>query len=156
MGTDDPFDLGRFLTAQERDFPRALAELRAGAKRTHWIWSIFPQHVALGRSETARRYGIASLAEARAYLAHPVLRDRLAAAVAATLASGETDPVRLFGRPDDLKVRSSLTLFLAADTDGPVAPRLREVLAVLYDGTPDPATLAILAQGSDHLSREGG
>ncbi|GAB5377634.1 MAG: DUF1810 domain-containing protein [Acuticoccus sp.] len=136
------FDLSRFHAAQARDFARACTELRAGAKRTHWIWYIFPQLAALGRSPTARHYGIASLAEAHAYLADPVLAARLSEAASAALASGERDPHRLLGSPDDLKVRSSLTLFLAAD---PAQPALARLLDTLYGGKPDPATLSLLA-----------
>lgn len=149
----DPFDLGRFVAAQERDFDRALAELRAGAKRTHWIWYVFPQHVALGRSATAKRYGIRSLDEARAYLADPVLGPRLVQAVDAALASGVTDPLRLFGHPDDLKVRSCLTLFLAAD---PAAGRLDEALATFYGGARDGATLALIEAPSGQPRVKGG
>ena len=137
------FDLARFHTAQAGSFERACAELRAGAKRTHWIWYIFPQLAALGRSATAKHFGIASLAEARAYLADPVLASRLSEAASAALASGERDPRRLFGSPDDLKVRSSLTLFLAAD---PAQLALARLLDTLYGGSPDPATLSLLAE----------
>lgn len=140
------FDLARFVTAQARDYDAACAELRAGRKTTHWIWYVFPQLAALGRSATAKHYGIASLDEARAYLAHPVLGPRLSQAAVAALASGERDPHRLFGSPDDLKVRSCLTLFLDAD---PAHPALQPALDVLYGGEPDPATLNLLRGGAD-------
>lgn len=146
----DPLD--RFVTAQAGTYDNAVAELRSGAKRSHWMWFVFPQHMALGRSETARRYGIASADEARAYLAHPVLGPRLIAAVEAALASGETDPRRLFGSPDDLKFRSCLTLFLAAD---PGAATLTRALARFYGGEADGATTAILLQSSPQPRREG-
>lgn len=151
--TDDPFDLARFVSAQEADFATALAELRAGRKRSHWIWYVFPQHVELGRSGMARHYGIRSLDEARAYLAHPVLGPRLQAAVDAAIASGETDATRLLGSPDDLKLRSCLTLFLAAD---PEAARLRWALGVFYGGEADPATLALLERASQQDRVKGG
>lgn len=141
MVTGDVFNLGRFVEAQARDFDRAFGELRTGRKQTHWIWYVFPQLTALGRSPTARFYGITSLEEARAYSDHPVLGPRLAAAAGAALASGERDPHLLFGTPDDLKVRSSLTLFLVAD---PAAATLAEALDVLYGGEPDDNTLSLL------------
>ena len=137
----DDYGLDRFRAAQARDFDTACAELREGRKRSHWIWYVFPQLAALGRSSTARHYGIASLAEARAYLADAELGPRLSEAAAAALSSGERDPHRLFGSPDDLKVRSCLTLFLAADPGEPV---LRKALDAFYGGEPDPLTLEIL------------
>lgn len=137
----DPFELTRFLPTQDRDFSAACAELRAGRKKTHWIWYVFPQLADLGRSETAKFYGIESFDEARAYRAHPILGPRLDEAAEAALASGERDPRRLFGSPDDLKVRSSLTLFLAVD---PEAPALRRALDTLYHGVPDKETLRLL------------
>lgn len=110
----DPFDLARFLAAQQGVHDRAVAELRAGAKRSHWMWFVLPQIAGLGHSSMAQRYAISGIAEARAYLAHPVLGPRLAEAVAAAMASGQDSARRLFGTPDDLKFRSSLTLFHAA------------------------------------------
>ncbi|MDH2327545.1 DUF1810 domain-containing protein [Cereibacter sp. SYSU M97828] len=130
--------LTRFTKAQEGVWPTALAELRAGQKETHWMWFIFPQLRGLGRSETARFYGIADMAEARAYLADPVLGPRLAEAAAAVLAHpGPAD--RIMGHVDALKLRSSATLFAAAG-GGDVFER---VLAQFYDG-PDPATLSLI------------
>lgn len=135
------FDLERFRTAQASDFAAACAEMRDGRKRSHWIWYVFPQLAALGRSDIARHYGIGSLDEARAYLADPELGRNLSAAAAAALSSGERDPHRLFGSPDNLKVRSSLTLFLAAD---PSQAILRQALDTFYDGEPDDLTLNLL------------
>lgn len=135
---DDAFDLDRFLSAQESTFADALEELRGGRKRSHWMWFIFPQLRGLGRSERARFYGIGSLEEARAYLGHPVLGPRLIEAVEAALESGEEDPLALFGSPDDMKFRSCLTLFAAAD---PQARVFRDALDVFYDGEPDSGTL---------------
>ncbi|WP_144187019.1 DUF1810 domain-containing protein [Elioraea rosea] len=112
--TADPHDLARFVTAQAPVIETALAELRAGRKRTHWIWFVFPQLRGLGQSPMAVRYGIASLAEARAYLAHPVLGPRLRACTEAVLSQPNTSLHAIFGSPDDMKFRSSMTLFAAA------------------------------------------
>ena len=108
---DDPFDLARFTTAQAATYAAALRELRAGAKRTHWMWFVFPQLRGLGQSSTAQFYGLASLDEARAYLAHPILGPRLTACTEAVSASDAPSLRALFGSPDDLKFHSSMTLF---------------------------------------------
>jgi len=142
MTCANPSDLERFVDAQEGVIADALAELRSGRKRGHWMWFVFPQLRGLGRSERARFYGIGSLAEARAFLAHPVLGPRLTEAVASALASGERDPHALFGSPDDMKFRSSLTLFAAAD---PAAHIFPEALEAFYGGEPDPGTLRLLS-----------
>ncbi|MFD1703554.1 DUF1810 domain-containing protein [Methylopila henanensis] len=138
------YDLDRFVAAQEPVFSQALAELKAGEKRSHWMWFVFPQLKGLGASPTAAFYGVASLGEARAYLAHPVLGPRLEEAVTAAL-QWEGRPLRhIFGTPDDLKFRSSMTLFAAAaDGDGPYA----SAIARLCGGEPDPRTLALLGRG---------
>ncbi len=134
-------DLERFLTAQEGVHDTAVAELRAGRKRTHWMWFVFPQIAGLGSSPTARRYAIRDLAEARDYLAHPVLGPRLRAASQAVLAVEGRSAEEILGYPDDLKLRSSMTLFARAADD----PALFEaVLARYYDG-PDPRTEELLA-----------
>lgn len=141
-------DLQRFVDAQDAGgtYERALAELRAGRKTSHWMWFVFPQLAGLGRSETARRYAIASLAEARAYLAHPLLGPRLRAAGAALLdgadAVGAPDAVAVLGSVDALKLRSSMTLFARA---APEEPLFTHLLERFNDGEPDPATLALLA-----------
>ena len=114
MTMDDPFQLKRFVDAQELVFPAALAELRGGRKESHWMWFIFPQLRALGRSPTAQFYGIASQDEARAYLKHPLLARRLAQTTDAVLAHHDRSAHDIFGSPDDLKFRSSMTLFDAA------------------------------------------
>jgi uncharacterized protein (DUF1810 family) len=111
---EDPHELARFLEAQEPVIGTALAELRAGRKRTHWMWFVFPQMRGLGTSPMAERYGIASLAEARAYLAHPVLGPRLRACTEAVLAHAGRSLRDMLGAPDDAKFRSSMTLFAAA------------------------------------------
>ena len=116
---EDPFALDRFVAAQEPVIAQVLDELRAGRKRTHWMWFVFPQHVALGRSPMAQRYGIGSLEEARAYLAHPVLGPRLRECCGALLAlPPERSAHEVFGATDEVKLRSCLTLFgLAAPED---------------------------------------
>ena len=116
---NDAFNLERFATAQKPIFKAALDELKAGRKRTHWMWFIFPQLRGLGSSPTAQFYGIASLAEARAYLTHPVLGPRLVACTEAVLATKGKSLQEIFGSPDDIKFRSSMTLFaLASNDDG--------------------------------------
>ncbi|WP_431240392.1 DUF1810 domain-containing protein [Mycolicibacterium aichiense] len=137
----DPFDLQRFIDAQDRVYHQVLAELRAGAKRSHWIWFIFPQLGALGSSSTAKRFGISSLAEAQAYLAHPVLGARLReCARLVTAIEGRTKD-QIFGLPDNLKVCSSMTLFEQATDDN------ADFVAVLdrfYGGERDARTLELL------------
>ena len=114
-------DLERFVQAQDGGtYDTALAELRAGAKRSHWMWFVFPQVAGLGRSSTAQHYAISGLAEARAYLAHPVLGPRLVECARVLTGLGTADPVRVFGPVDALKLRSSMTLFAAAAPDEPV------------------------------------
>lgn len=140
--SDDPFDLQRFVDAQERVYDTVLDELRAGRKRSHWIWFVFPQLRGLGRSPTAQRYGIGSLAEARAYLAHDVLGPRLHECADLVSRSEQPSADVLFGSPDNLKVRSSMTLFGRAADDPEVFDR---VLAKYYDGQPDPLTVELLS-----------
>ncbi|MFI7601970.1 DUF1810 domain-containing protein [Actinoplanes sp. NPDC049681] len=131
-------DLDRFVAAQDGIYERALAELTAGSKRSHWMWFVFPQIAGLGSSPTARTYAIRDLAEARAYLAHPVLGPRLAECARALLAVEGRTAGQILGYPDDLKLRSSMTLFArAADDPAP----FQAVLDKYYDGEPDPATL---------------
>ncbi len=137
------FDLDRFPPAQDAGgtYGRALAELRAGRKTSHWMWFVFPQIEGLGRSPTAQAYAIASLAEARAYLEHPVLGPRLRECADALLALAGDDPVAVMGGIDALKLRSSMTLFARADPD---EQRFPEVLRKFYAGEEDEATLARL------------
>jgi uncharacterized protein (DUF1810 family) len=142
MAADDPFHLARFIAAQDPVFETVLAELRAGAKRSHWMWFVFPQLKALGRSPTAAFYGIASIAEARAYLAHPVLGPRLALATRTVLDVQGRTLVEIFGTTDAMKFRSSMTLFgMAAGADGAL---FREALDRYCDGRADERTLALL------------
>jgi uncharacterized protein (DUF1810 family) len=138
----DPFDLERFRRAQAGAYDGALAELRAGRKRGHWIWFVFPQLRGLGSSEMSRRYGIGSLAEARAYLADAVLGARLRACCEALLALGEDAEIgAVLGGIDALKLRSSMTLFALAD---PSEPLFDQVLRRWYDGERDDATVRLL------------
>jgi len=140
MSDADPFQLQRFVDAQERSFEVALAELHAGRKQSHWMWYIFPQMAGLGRSPTAQFYGIRSLQEARAYLAHPVLAQRYRDAVEAVLGwSGRRSADEILGSVDAMKLRSSLTLFENASGD----PLLADSIKAFFDG-PDDATLSLL------------
>jgi uncharacterized protein (DUF1810 family) len=134
-------DLDRFLTAQEDVYGRALAELRNGRKTSHWMWFIFPQLRGLGQSQMSWTYGISGLEEARAYLAHSLLGPRLLECVAAVNALEGTAASDIFGYPDDLKFRSSITLFAeAAGADSPFTAALNKYFA----GKPDPRTLHLL------------
>ncbi|RSV14540.1 DUF1810 domain-containing protein [Sphingomonas sp. ABOLG] len=136
---DDPFDLDRFVTAQHGSYADALTELRHGRKTSHWMWYVFPQLRGLGHSPTAQHFGIASLDEARAYLAHPLLGPRLHAACAA-LATASGSAVDILGPVDAMKLRSSMTLFArAADDPAP----FQAIIDRFFDG-PDPATHALL------------
>jgi uncharacterized protein (DUF1810 family) len=121
MAPEDPFDLARFVQAQDPLFASVEAELRAGRKRTHWMWFVFPQLRGLGRSEIAKFFGITSFDEAKAYLAHPVLGPRLIACTTLVLAIENASLTQIFGTPDDLKFHSSMTLFaLAAGQTEPI------------------------------------
>ena len=138
----DSGDLERFVDAQSTIYDAALAELRAGRKRSHWMWFVFPQLRGLGRSSTAEFYGIASLDEARRYLAHPVLGPRLVTCTEAVLAIETRSLREIFGPPDDLKFHSSMTLFSRAlDTEPGV---FGQVLQRFWAGKADPGTLALL------------
>jgi uncharacterized protein (DUF1810 family) len=132
------FDLARFTAAQAGVYDQALAELKAGRKRSHWMWFVFPQIAGLGSSPSARRYAISSLEEARAYLADPVLGPRLIDCASALLAGEGRTAEEILGYPDDLKLRSSMTLFRRA---APEIEVFQEVLDRFYEGKPDPQTL---------------
>lgn len=138
---DAPFQLQRFVDAQAPVYAHVCAELAAGDKSSHWMWFVFPQLRDLGRSETARFYGLASLAEAQAYCQHPVLGPRLRQCVAALLVHRGKSALQILGSPDDLKLRSSLTLFARA---APQEPLFAQALVQFYGGRPDPKTLALL------------
>jgi uncharacterized protein (DUF1810 family) len=133
--------LERFVEAQRPVYEDVVAELRAGRKRTHWMWFIFPQLAGLGRSEMARRFAISSLEEAVDYLAHPVLGPRLRHCAALACAVEGRSATDVFGDPDDRKFRSSMTLFASA---APTEPAFRDCLRRFFEGEPDPATLARL------------
>lgn len=137
----DPYDLKRFVAAQEGTYDRALAELREGRKRSHWMWFIFPQIAGLGHSDMARRYAIAGTDEALAYLKHPLLGPRLEACAQAMLQHTDSSARQILGSPDDLKLRSSMTLFSAV---APERMMYAQVLNAFYNGEADPATLARL------------
>ncbi|HOG29730.1 MAG TPA: DUF1810 domain-containing protein [Vicinamibacterales bacterium] len=139
----DPYNLSRFVRAQEDDYPKALSELRRGRKRTHWMWFIFPQIEGLGDSPTSREYSIKSLAEARAYLAHPVLGPRLIECAEAVLGVEGRSAAEILGFPDDLKLRSSATLFARVAPSGSV---FESILQKYFAGGPDAATLRLLAE----------
>ena len=136
----DPFDLQRFVDAQRGVYPQVCAELAAGCKRSHWMWFVFPQLKELGRSATAQHYGIASLAEAQAYWAHPLLGPRLRECTDLVLAVDGRSAHEIFGPPDDLKFRSCMTLFAQATGE-----RLfTRALEKYFRGEVDPRTIELL------------
>ncbi|WP_267421578.1 MULTISPECIES: DUF1810 domain-containing protein [unclassified Curtobacterium] len=137
----DPFDLDRFVQAQEGVHEVALAELRRGRKSSHWMWFVFPQLAGLGRSATAERYAVTGIDEARAYLAHPVLGMRLQEVTDAAATAPASSAVALMGGIDALKLRSSMTLFAAVAPD---PEPFRAVLARWWDGAEDDRTLTLL------------
>lgn len=141
---NDPYDLNRFTTAQEHIYDQVLAELKRGQKRTHWMWFIFPQITGLGFSSTSRHYAIKNLAEARHYLNHPVLGPRLLECTNTVLAIEGRTASDIFGYPDDLKLKSSMTLFECAADPGSVFAR---VLDKYFQGERDNKTLNLLGQG---------
>lgn len=141
MDEKDPFELKRFVRAQEPVYAAVTAELAAGRKRTHWMWFVFPQLRALGRSSTALHYGIADRAEAEAYARHAVLGPRLRECCQLVLAIQGRTAHDIFGSPDDLKLRSSMTLFAAVAAEEPLFER---VLARYYSGLMDPRTVELL------------
>jgi len=140
--TVDPYELARFVAAQEGTYRQALAEIRAGEKRSHWMWFVFPQLAGLGSSPMARKYAIRDLAEAAAYLGHPVLGPRLEECVDALLDVSGRSAHEIFGSPDDWKLRSCATLFSRVTPAGSGFERLLEVY---FDGRADERTLELLA-----------
>lgn len=142
----DPHDLKRFLEAQEDSYHSALAEIRSGRKQSHWMWYIFPQYDGLGFSSMSKRYAIKSIAEARAYLNHPVLGPRLRACVEAVLAVQDRTAYDIFGSPDDLKLKSCATLFAQAS---PVGSVFEHLLDKYYDGERDEQTVALLRAAAE-------
>jgi len=139
---DDPFDLQRFVDAQQPVYDQALSELRTGRKTSHWMWFVFPQLRALGRSGTAQFYGLASRDEALAYWRHPLLGPRLRECAATLLAAAPGRSAHsILGSPDDLKLRSCTTLFAAVAPEEPV---FRALLERFYSGQADPRTWQLL------------
>jgi uncharacterized protein (DUF1810 family) len=140
---DEQYQLERFVAAQDagQTYERAIAELRQGRKTSHWMWFVFPQIAGLGQSPTSRMYAISSLAEARAYLAHPVLGPRLAECAEIVCGAPSGSAEQIFGSIDALKLRSSATLFALAD---PATQVFQRVLDQYFDGVPDPATEALI------------
>ncbi len=136
---DDPYDLERFVVAQDsnRTFERALAELRGGRKDSHWMWYVFPQIAGLGHSPTSRRFAISSLDEAKAYLRHPVLGPRLIESTSAVASTEDRTASQIFGAIDAQKLHSSMTLFLRADASEPL---FAQVLDRYFDGIADQGT----------------
>ena len=145
---NDPFNLERFVLAQDRHdtYQAALNELRSGQKLGHWMWFVFPQLAGLGRSATSRSYAISSLAEAQAYLAHPLLGPRLVECARVLTGLRTRRAEEIFGHIDAIKLRSSMTLFARAD---PANPVFGEVLEAYFAGIPDDATERLLAVGSE-------
>jgi uncharacterized protein (DUF1810 family) len=142
----DPHDLARFVAAQEHVYPQALAELRAGRKQSHWMWFVFPQIAGLGMSPTSRRFAIRSQAEAAAYLAHPVLGQRLRDCTTAVLAHAATSAETILGPIDAMKLRSSMTLFEeAGEEQDPFAA----CIEMFFAGRRDQATLRLLGRQSE-------
>lgn len=141
-------DLARFVTAQDQTYDQVVQELTKGAKRSHWMWFIFPQIIGLGRSPTAQRYAITDLEQAKRYLADPVLGARLRQCVQLVLAHSGKSAEEIFGYPDDLKFRSCLTLFAQAAAEGSDRLVFIKALDQFYDGEPDPRTLEILGLDS--------
>jgi uncharacterized protein (DUF1810 family) len=139
---NDRFDLQRFVDAQARVYEEVRRELRAGRKESHWMWFVFPQIAGLGRSPTSIRFAIASLKEAKAYLAHPILGPRLQECSKLALDVEGKTARQIFGPIDEMKFRSSMTLFMTAAPDEPLFSRCLEKH---FDGRPDPATLEILS-----------
>jgi uncharacterized protein (DUF1810 family) len=145
---NDPFNLDRFVQAQKGDYNQALSEIKRGRKRSHWMWYIFPQFAGLGRSQTSQRYAIKSVAEAKAYLSHPVLGPRLTACAEALLQVEGRSASEIFGSPDDSKLKSCATLFAQVSPPGSVFER---VLSKFFQGKRDRTTLDLLgvAPGAD-------
>lgn len=143
MDSEDIFDLNRFLSAQDNMYKAALREIRDGRKQGHWMWFIFPQIAGLGRTEISRLYAIKNREEAVAYLQHPVLGARLREISVALLAVENKSATDIFGTPDDLKLRSSMTLFKSVSTDNDI---FLKVLDRFYGGEEDPQTFRILSE----------
>jgi uncharacterized protein (DUF1810 family) len=140
----DEYNLQRFLDAQKNDYAAALAEIKNGRKRSHWMWYIFPQLQGPGVSETSKYYAIKDLGEASAYLMHPVLGTRLAQISSELINLTNNNATQIFGSPDDTKLKSSMTLFAATKNTNQL---FDQVLQKFFNGTKDPATLKIISRG---------
>jgi uncharacterized protein (DUF1810 family) len=141
MADNDPYDLDRLVRAQAPDYERALAELRAGEKRSHWMWYIFPQIAGLGQSQTSVRYSIKSAAEARAYLDHPILGPRLRECSTVVHSLVGRSALQIFGSPDDMKLHSCATLFARVSGESV----FEQLLHKYFQGQPDKETLRLLS-----------
>ena len=141
---EDPFDLSRFVSAQESVFDTALRELQRGEKTSHWMWFIFPQLDGLGRSSMAKKYAISGLDEARAYLSHPILGRRLLECCRAILSVEGKSALEIMGNPDDMKLKSSMTLFSLVEGS---PAEFREVLLKFFEGEQDQRTMQLLGSG---------
>ena len=139
----DDHNLARFAAAQDGVYASVLSELKQGRKRSHWMWFVFPQMLGLGRSDTARHYGIRSLDEARAYAAHPVLGPRLLTCTQLVNAIQGRNAAEIFGTPDDVKLHSSMTLFSQALPD---ETAFRDTITKYFEDQPDTATLRLLSR----------
>ena len=137
-------DLNRFIKAQENSYEEALSEIKSGRKRSHWMWYIFPQYKGLGFSETSKYYSIKDLDEARKYLKHPILGERLKLITNELLALNENNANKVFGSPDDLKLKSSMTLFAAIDTSEENI--FNAVLDKYFNGQTDYKTLTLIKE----------
>ena len=142
--TTDPHNLKRFVDAQEGDYGQALTEIRAGRKRSHWMWYVFPQFDGLGFSSTSKQYAIKSVEEAKAYLEHPLLGPRLVEIAEAALSVEGRTANQIFGSPDDMKLKSSATLFESISPPGSVFARL---LDKFFQGARDGKTLELIGKG---------
>ena len=139
----DPYDLARFVRAQEPDYDPAMSEIRGGRKRSHWMWYIFPQFAGLGLSSASRQYAIGSIEEADAYLRHPILGPRLLESVQAVLGVQGRSALEVFGSPDDMKLRSCATLFTCVSPAGSV---FEQLLDRYFDGERDDKTLRLIGR----------
>jgi uncharacterized protein (DUF1810 family) len=145
-GANDPHNLDRFVLVQEDNYARALDEIRGGQKRSHWMWYVFPQYNGLGHSSMSKRYSIKSVAEAEAYLRHPILGPRLLECCEAALGVEGRSAVEIFGSPDDMKLKSCATLFARVSSAGSVFDRL---LNKYFEGGRDDRTLRLMGVAPD-------
>jgi len=143
----DPYQLERFVEAQDDDYERALSEIRRGRKQSHWMWYVFPQFDGLGVSATSKHYALKSVAEARAFLAHPVLGPRLLECADAVLRVDDRTATEIFGYPDNMKLQSCATLFASVSAADSVFHRLLEKY---FDGEMDARTVRLIAERDQH------